>query len=217
MTKEEVLDLLESLRLSEKESQAEKEELQDDSTIEINDPSKYNENEPFLLKDGNGETIISKTAKGINEGQLNPYEINLMEVTLYNTIFIKQLLDTIHSDKIMDVAQAIEDEEMFHVNDEGRYISIYSESYGQGQKSSICFRGEIDWECQRLLATNIAENILSKLAKAEEYKKKHKPQQVTSSYALSGCSLNPDGKSAIEDLSKVNTKLKQKISELEKK
>ena len=57
-------------------------------TDRLNDPSIYAPQVPFLIYDENKETIISRTAKDINDGELNPYEVNWMEVTLYERMFV---------------------------------------------------------------------------------------------------------------------------------
>ena len=177
----ELIDYLETLRLPEEPVKPQNivDEKMDDndvaSTDRLNDPSKYSAQVPFLIYDENKETIISRTAKGINEGELNPYEVNWMEVTLYESMFVKPLLESIHSAYLMDVAQAIDDEEARHACEDGQYTQVASNSYGTGQGSSKFHSHTIDnWndDINSVSAVTIAEGILDKRNKAEEYRKK---------------------------------------------
>lgn len=141
----------------------------------LNDPSIYGPQVPFLIYDENKETIISRTAKGINEGKLNPYEINWMEVTLYETNFVRDLLEVIDSVFIKDVAQAIDDEDKRHAREDGQFTDITSDFYGTGQGSAVFYSYMRDnWQndSEYVSAVTIAEGILDKRNKAEEYRKK---------------------------------------------
>lgn len=140
-----------------------------------NDPSIYAPLVPFLIYDENNETIISRTAKGINEGKLNPYEVDWMEVTLYECMFVKPLLGSINSEFIIDVAQAIDDEENMHTREDGQYTQVSSDYYGTGQGDAAFHSHTIDnWDetTAFVSAVSIAESILDKRKKAEEYRKK---------------------------------------------
>lgn len=144
-------------------------------TNRLNDPSIYCAQVPFLIFDENKETIISRTAKGINEGELNPYEVNWMEVTLYESMFVKPLLESVHSAFLMDVAQAIDDEEARHAREDGQYTTVSSDSYGTGQGPAFYHSHTIDnWDndISSVSAVSIAEGIIDKRKKAEAYRKK---------------------------------------------
>lgn len=181
---QDLLDYLETMRLPEESVKTEdvtpqvEEKTEDDnssnSTDRLNDPSKYFENEPYLLYDGNKETIISRTAKGINEGKLNPYEVNWMEVTLYETNFIKPLLDSIHPELVMDVAQAIDDERARRASVDGQYTFVSSNSYGMGQREFNYFN-TIDNRNNKyasIKVVSIAKGLLDQRNKAEAYRQK---------------------------------------------
>ena len=182
---QDLFDYLETMRLPEEpvkpeevkpqvEEKAE-EENTSSPTNRLNDPSIYGPQVPFLIYDENKETIISRTAKGVNEGKLNPYEINWMEVTLYESMFVKPLLESIHSLFIMDVAQAIDDEEARHAREDGQYTQVASDFYGTGQGSSNFHSHTLDnWndDINSVSAVSIAEGIIDKRNKAEAYRKK---------------------------------------------
>jgi len=158
----------------------EKEEDENSSspTDRLNDPSLYSPQIPFLIYDENKETIISRTAKGINERKLNPFEVDWAEVTLYETNFVRDLLEDIDSNFIMDVAQAIDDEDKRHAREDGQYTNIASDYYGTGQGIAFFYSYMRDnWQndSEYVSAGTIAEGILDKRKKAEEYKKKMEP------------------------------------------
>ena len=141
----------------------------------LNDPSIYCAQVPFLIYDENKETIISRTAKGINDVKLNPYEIDWRAVTLYETNFVRELLEIIDSIIIMDVAQAIDDEDKRHAREDGQFTDISSDFYGTGQGSAVFYSYMRDnWQndSEYVSAVTIAEGILDKRNKAEEYRKK---------------------------------------------
>lgn len=176
---------LESMRLPENTPKNEDVSLQTEEMMEdekssssanrLNDPSKYSALVPFLIYDENKETIISRTAKGINEGKLNPYEIDWREVTLYDTNFVRDLLEAIDSNLIKDVAQAIDDEDKRHAREDGQYTNIASEYYGTGQRNP-CFysyiRDNRQNDSEYVSAGTIAEGILDKRNKADAFLKK---------------------------------------------
>ena len=182
---QDLFDYLETMRLPEEPAkpdevkpQAEEEAKKDDfsSPIDrVNDPSIYGPQVPFLLYDENKETILSRTAKGINEGKLNPYEVNWMEVTLYEIMFVKPLLESIDSAFLMDVAQAIDDEEARQAREDGHYTTVSSDFYGTGQGLAFFHSHTIDnWDndISSVSAISIAEGIIDKRKKAEAYQKK---------------------------------------------
>ncbi len=203
--------------------QKEKNELRDvvednKTKININDPNEYFENEPFPLKDTNGETIISKTAKGINEGLLNPFEVNWMEVTLYLTSFIKPLLESINSELMLDVAQAIDNEMLAHLNEDGHYTYLHSRNYGQGQHFDFMYSGQRDnfvWRDSKIVIKEIAKCIIDKRKNIEEYNKKQKLHPKRSAKILSGWTISQD--SEYSKLLKENEELKKNIEILEVK
>ena len=186
---QELLTFLETLRLPEEpvktdevapivEEQKGKEDLA--SEIDrLNNSSFYPANEPYLIYDKNKETIISRTAKGINEGLLNPYEVNWMEVTLYDSKFVRLLLEKINSAFIMDVAQAIKDEESRHVWEDGQFTTVSSDSYGTGHGLDFYYSNTINnWDNNdRVSSVSIGEGILDQRNKAEEYRKKIEQQK----------------------------------------
>ena len=190
----------------------------------LNAPSLHAAQIPFLIYDENKETIISRTAKDINEGELNPYEVNWMEVTLYERMFVKPLLESISSAFILDVAQAIDDEGARHALEDGQYTTVSSYSYGTGQGLAFYYSHTIDnWENDKgsVAAVSIAEGILDKRKKAEAYKKKieqHKEKndeiRVKTSYLLSGWS---EGLSSDDQLSVKIGQLQQECDEWKRK
>ncbi len=215
MTKENILRLLESLRLPEDSKQDENAKVPDDINEMINDPNNYGDGVPFLIVDGNDETIITRTAKGINDGILNPFEIDWMSVTLYETSFTKELLDKIDSVYIMDVAQAIDDEELRHCREDGQFTQVSSDYYGQGQRNST-YSGIMDnWDnCpHNALAEDIANGIIDKRNKAEEFRKKQKLNQKKNSIIPSGLTISHA--SEYGKLLEENNNLKNNIKELE--
>ena len=182
---QDLLDFLETMRLPMESSKTEivptqdekkKEDENSSSPIDrLNDPSIYSPQVPFLRYDENKETIISRTAKGINERKLNPFEVDWAEVTLYETNFVRDLLEAIDSIFIMDVAQAIDDEDKRHAREDGQYTNIASDYYGTGQGIAFFYSYMRDnWQndSEYVSAVTIAEGILDKRNKAEEYRKK---------------------------------------------
>jgi len=181
----ELINFLEGMRLPEEPNKPEEvtpqvvEKTEGDNSSSpsnrLNDPSIYCAQVPFLIYDENKETIISRTAKGINEGKLNPYEIDWREVTLYETNFVRDLLEVIDSVFIKDVAQAIDDEDIRHAREDGQFTDISSDFYGTGQGSAVFYSYMRDnWQndSEYVSAVTIAEGILDKRNKAEEYRKK---------------------------------------------
>lgn len=177
MSKAEIIELLESLRLPEESPKPEvvtEEKKVAEYNNPLNDPSLYGAQTPFEIVDDNEETIIHRTSDGINERKLNPYEVNWMEVTLYETIYVRYLLELIDSELIMDVAQAIDDEESRHIREDGQYTTISSNNYGTGQGNAHFFSYIRDnWsDDESITAVSLAENILDLRKKAEAYQKK---------------------------------------------
>ena len=180
-SREEMLDYLDSLRLSDKGAEnkrkrAQSKELEKTGkTYSIDDPRIHSYQVPFLIHDENNDTIITRTAKEINEGRLNPFNVNWMEVTLYDSTFVTELLEIIHSDFIMDVAQAIDDEEARHQREDGQYTDVASNYYGTGQGNANFYSYMINREKdddEEVAATAIAQGILNNRIKAEEYQQK---------------------------------------------
>lgn len=176
-----------------------KENTSNDKDYEaLNAPENYSLNVPYLLYDKNGETIITRTAKGINRGDINPFETNMMEVTLYLTNFVKELLELIDTDLLADVAQAINDEESRHATEDGQITHVSSEYYGTGQGLCFCYSWYMDnWNNggESVDAMEIADLISERRNKVETYrkkiaqrKKKLKEQETSNSYVLSGWS-----------------------------
>lgn len=204
MGRAEVLELLESLRLPEEpiknkdvlvENVKEKNVAEDDSS-NLSNPKFYGTNIPFLLYDENKETIISRTAQGINESKLNPYEVNWMEVTLYETSFIREVLEHIDTAFLKDVAQAIDDEDTRHGREDGQYTNIASSFYGTGQGNANFYSYMRDnWSNNNeyVSATSIAEGLLDKRNKAEAYKKKMKLQKENSDKKNAQNEIIPSG------------------------
>lgn len=174
-----ILELVESLSLTGKQAKKrEQSETQGEKEVKetgnrLNDPKIYSWQIPFLIYDENNETIISRTAKKLNNGELNPYETNWMEVTLYDSFFVKQLLECIHSEYLMDVAQAIDDEEARHAKEDGQYTDIASNFYGTGQGSDKFYsRMQDNYAENNTQSVTIAEGILKNRKKAEEFQKR---------------------------------------------
>ena len=181
VTRQELIDHLESMRLKEEPvkvttvSSIEETQKDVDAIPFMNNPDFYGAQVPFLLCDKNGETVISRTAKGINERKLNPFEVDWAEVTLYETNFVRDLLEVIDSVFIKDVAQAIDDEDKRHAREDGQFTDISSDFYGTGQGSAVFYSYMRDnWQndSEYVSAVTIAEGILDKRNKAEEYRKK---------------------------------------------
>lgn len=195
-TQEEMIDFVESLRLTDRclkkiieEEKREREEKYA-KTNPLNDPKLHSYQIPFLIYDEKNETIISRTAKEINEGRLNPFKVNWMEVTLYDTNFITDLLEAINSEFLKDVAQAIDDEEAKHVREDGQYTYIDSNYYGTGQGSDNFYsyrRDNLNDEDVAILATSIAEGILKNRKNAERFQKKLANSQEQEKSVLNEC------------------------------
>ena len=185
-TQVDMIDYVESLRLTDRslkkiieEGKRERDEKYA-KTNPLNDPKLHSFQIPFLIYDENNETIISRTAKGINEGRLNPYNVNWMEVTLYDTNFVTDILEEIHSEFLIDVAHAIDDEETRHIREDGQYTCIASDYYGTGQGSDNFYsytQDNLNDEDVAVLATSIAEGILKNRKNAEEFQKKLETSQ----------------------------------------
>ncbi len=175
----------------------------------LNNPDNYALNVPYLLYDENGETIITRTAKGINKGDINPFETNMMEVTLYFANFVNQLLELIDTDLLKDVAQAIDDEECRHAREDGQITHVSSEYYGTGQGLRFLYSWDMDnWNDggESVDAMEIAEIISDRRNKAETYrkkieqrKKKLKEQETSNSYVLSGWSKESSSSQVYEE------------------
>lgn len=187
-----LMDFLETMRLPMESPKPEiapsqyeekKEDENSSSPIDrLNNPTNYSFQVPFLIRDENNETIISRTVKGINERKLNPFEVDWAEVTLYETNFVRDLLENIDSNFIMDVAQAIDDEDKWHAREDGQYTNIASDYYGTGQGSANFYSYMRDnWQndSEYVSAGTIAERILDKRKKAEDYKKKLEVPKVS--------------------------------------
>lgn len=181
---QDLLDYLETMRLPMEPPKTEivpEEKKEDENTSSpigrLNDPSIYSTQVPFLIYDENKETIISRTTKAINEGKLNPFEVDWGEVTLYETHFVRDLLEGVDTKFVMDVAQAIDDEDKRHAREDGQYTDIASDYYGTGQGSANFYsymRNNWENNGDYVLAVSIAEGILDKRKKAEAYRQKIK-------------------------------------------
>ncbi len=186
MSNTEIIAVLESLRLPEKPAQSDKPAAEANVAIDMteiqNDPMLYDDHIPFAIYDSNGETAISRTAKSINEGMLNPYEVNWMQVTLYETNFVRLLLEKVDSDYVKDVAQAIDDEDARHGREDGQYTTISSNFYGTGKGNANYYsylRDNWSNDGEYVSAVSIAEGILDKRNKAEAYRNKMKQPRQT--------------------------------------
>lgn len=180
---QDLLDYLESMRLKEESVKNTTVPLTEDKNKVVdaipfmNDSTFYAADAPFLLCDKNGETIISRTAKGINERKLNPFELNWMAITLYSTGFVRQLLELVDSSFLVDVAQAIDDEDVRHRSEDGPYTNIVSDNYGTGQGNPFSYSYmRYNWENNGddVSAVSIAEGIIDKRKKAELFRQKIK-------------------------------------------
>lgn len=223
----ELIEFLETMRLSEESAKNVMDALkvekgQEDAnpnslTKDLNDPSLHEPQIPFLLYDENKETIISRTAQGINDSKLNPYEVNWMEVTLYETSFIREVLEHIDTAFLKDVAQAIYDEDARHGREDGQYTNIASSFYGTGQGNANFYSYMRDnWSNndEYVSATSIAEGLLDKRNKAEAYKKKMKLQKENSDKKNAQNEIIPSGR-IIESssINELTSKLNQLIRE----
>ena len=98
-----------------------------------------------------------------------------MNVTLYDSKFVRQLLEKIDTDLLNDVANAIEDENSRHCSEDGQITVIQSTSYGTGKGNPLCYsylRNNWDNSDNSLYVTGIAEGILDNRIKAAEFKLK---------------------------------------------
>lgn len=178
MSKAEIIETLESLRLLEEhvdDNKKNKVEVWKKTSMFNNDPMIHPNKVPFLLYDEDCLTVIDRTTNAVNEGKVNPFTTNWMEVTLYETEFVRQLLDHINSEFIMDVAEAIDDEDAAHQREDGQITIISSDQYGTGQGNPFHYSYSRDnWNNNGdyVSAKAIAEGILDKRNKAEEYQKK---------------------------------------------
>ena len=146
----------------------------------LNDPQRYPDGEPYLLVDANGETIISRTAKKINEGRISPYKIDMMEVTLYIFKFVRQLLEKIDTDYMIDVAQAIDDEVDSHEREDGPYTRITSLEYGTGKQTDFGYsydRPNWGQYHESVDAIGISKRVLDKRQKEDTFLKKVKQRR----------------------------------------
>ena len=176
MHKDEIIELLESLRIKEDITDSEKtlsniNKTGSEYSNSLNDPSIHENGIPFPIYDENNETIITRTIKGINNLTLNPFEIDWMQVTLYETNNIKELLKGIDSLFILQVAQAFEYEKSSFIRDNEYVGDVISYFYGTGQQNSsfYTFRREHS-NYEDISAVSIAESILETRKKSEEYK-----------------------------------------------
>lgn len=226
MNKTEIIELLESLRLPE-ESAKDNAEVSDNTKENketenldyfLNDPVFYGDGVPYLKYDSNDETIISRTARRINAGELNPFEVNWMNVTLYEADFIRKLLENIDSIFVMDVAHAINDEEARHSREDGYETIVSSVYYGTGQRNGHLYSYKFEnynSAYEYVSPISIAESILETRTKAEAFKKKvdqHKGKKETETL--------PDISNAqeiIEQLQKERDEWKRKFEEAPEK
>lgn len=140
----------------------------------FSDDSSIHENPiPFEIVDANEETIIHRTSDGINDKKLNPYEVNWMEVTLYEITYVRYMLELTDSELIMDVAKAIDYEESKRISKDGQYTAIISNFYGteQGNPNQYSYIRN-NWEGDSITAVSIAQEILELRKKSEAYQKK---------------------------------------------
>lgn len=128
---------------------------------------------PFPLRDEDGETIITRTAKLINDGKQNPYETNWMDVTLFDDDFTEELLKLIRTDLLKTVGQAISDEETYYDTCKGRFYEIASNYYRCGDGSWYSYPVDT-WnnDDEYISPIVIAESIYNQRKKAEEYDKR---------------------------------------------
>ena len=235
MSRGEIIELLESLRLKEKPEEKPKESnggKLEKTDIFSNDPMLYSKGVPFLLYDEDSQTIIDRTAKAINEVRVNPFSTNWMEVTLYETVFVRQLLEIISSEYILDVAEAIDDEDERHAREDGQFTNIASDYYGTGQGSANFYSYKRDnWQndSEYVSAGTIAEGILDKRKKAEAFRQKTKEKTDGKTAELKrhiveitdepGSHLHVNLKESVIDRSifEENNKLKKECFEWQKK
>lgn len=183
----------------------------------LNDPNSYEHGMPFLKYDKDGGTIISHTAKDINEGNINPFKTNWMSVTLYMTSFIRELLELIDSALIDEVSQAIEDEMNRHHSEDGRYTQVTSYNYGTGKIDSWKFTYLSDWlGCEISMVKTISEEIIDNRKKADEYQKKLErlKESKDSQNEIRSQETRPNSHSAPEPLLQEIEDLKAQVEQL---
>ena len=198
----------------------------------LNDPNTYERGVPYLLHQKDGSTIISRTAKDINEGKINPYKTNWMSVTLYLIPFIRELLELIDSEFIDEVSQAIEDELNRHKHEDGRYTQVLSGYYGTGKLDRWKYTYLSDWFDYNIsIAKTISQEILDNRKKADEYQKKlerlkenkDSQKEIRSQETSSNSHSAPepllreivDLKAQVEQLKREKTTLEKRNNELE--
>lgn len=127
---------------------------------------------PFPLKDENGETIITRTARAINNLTANPFEVDWESVTLYDNNFTTELLELIDTDLLDDVANAILDEETRREQFEAPCFEVSSDYFRRGDGAWYSYRYEVINSADYLNPVELANSIKEKRQKAEEYAKK---------------------------------------------
>lgn len=123
---------------------------------------------PFALKDGNGETIITRTAKAINNFTKNPFDIDWESVTLYDNNFTEELLELIDTELLDDVANAILDEETRREQFEAPCFEVSSYYFRRGDGAWYSYRYEVINSADYLNPVELANSIKEKRQKAEE-------------------------------------------------
>lgn len=199
----------------------------------LNDPKNYERGVVFLINDKDGETIISLTAKDINEGRIIPFKTNWMLVTLYLIPFIRELLELIDSVFIDEVSQAIEDELNRHKCEDGRYTKVKSYYYGTGKIASCEHTYLLDWNDYDIsIVKAISKEIIDNRKKTEAYQKKLEmlkegketqkhisPKDISSNSFIDTESLLQeieDLKAKVDKLTSENAELEKRNNELEK-
>lgn len=127
---------------------------------------------PFPLKDEKGETIITRTAKAINNLTTNPFEVDWESVTLYDNNFTEELLELIDTELLDDVANAILDEEARREQFDAPCFEVSSDYYRRGDGAWYSYRYEVINSGDYLNPVELANSIKEKRQKAEEYAKK---------------------------------------------
>lgn len=122
---------------------------------------------PELIEDESGETIISRTAFGINNKELNPYEINWCEVTLLDEGYTQKFLELIDEDLLGDVADAIDDYEESY--DSSNCLSHFYRPFGSNSTFYSYDYFKTD-DC--ISASEIVNRIIKKRTKILNYLKK---------------------------------------------
>lgn len=217
MHKDEIIELLESLRIKEDITDSEKtlsniNKTGSEYSNSLNDPSIHENGIPFPIYDENNETIITRTIKGINNLTLNPFEIDWMQVTLYETNNIKELLKGIDSLFILQVAQAFEYEKSSFIRENEYVGDVSSNFYGTGQQNNsfYTFRREHS-NYEDISAVSIAEGILETRKKSEEYKK------LIQSRATNSKTLTTEPQQVCEEDISATDKVEELTLELRKK